>query len=91
MGLEIFYNLKKVFYDRNLSMVVGDEGGFVLILNGMEDVLEIIVFVIKNVGYKLGDEVMIVLDCVLVEFYVNGKYDYIKFEGDKGKVCFLKE
>jgi enolase len=26
------------------------------------------------------------LDCAAAEFYVNGKYDYSKFEGETGKI-----
>ena len=40
----------------------------------------------ENAGYKFGDEVMIALDCASSEFYVNGKYDYSKFEGNTGAV-----
>jgi enolase len=36
-------------------------------------------------GYTFGDEIMIALDCA-AEFYVNGKYDYSKFEGETGKI-----
>jgi enolase len=35
-----------------------------------------------------GDEIMIALDCAAAEFYVNGKYDYSKFEGETGKIRF---
>lgn len=31
------------------------------------------------------------LDCASAEFYVDGKYDYTKFEGDKGKVRTSQE
>lgn len=34
---------------------------------------------------------MIALDCASAEFYVDGKYDYTKFEGDKGKVRTSQE
>ncbi|MBW2938706.1 phosphopyruvate hydratase [Aureisphaera sp. CAU 1614] len=91
MGSEIFHNLKKVLHDRHLSTAVGDEGGFAPTLGGTEDALETIALASKNAGYKLGDEVMIALDCASAEFYVNGKYDYTKFEGDKGKVRSSKE
>ena len=87
MGTEIFHNLKKVLHDRNLSTAVGDEGGFAPTLEGgTEDALETIAKAVENAGYKLGDEIMIALDCASAEFYVNGKYDYTKFEGDSGKV-----
>jgi enolase len=91
MGSEIFHNLKKVLHDRNLSTAVGDEGGFAPTLDGTEDALDTIAKAVKNAGYKLGDEIMIALDCAAAEFYVNGKYDYTKFEGDTGKVRTSKE
>lgn len=86
MGTEIFHNLKKVLHDRGLSTAVGDEGGFAPTLDGTEDALDTIGKAVSKAGYKLGDDVMIALDCAAAEFYVNGKYDYTKFEGDKGAV-----
>lgn len=91
MGSEIFHHLKKVLHDRNLSTAVGDEGGFAPTLDGTEDALDTIAKATASAGYKLGDEVMIALDCAAAEFYVNGKYDYTKFEGDKGTVRTSKE
>ncbi|WP_340202237.1 phosphopyruvate hydratase [Ascidiimonas sp. W6] len=86
MGTEIFHNLKKVLHDRGLSTAVGDEGGFAPTLDGTEDALDTIIKSIEKAGYKAGDEVMIALDCAAAEFYVDGKYDYTKFEGDKGAI-----
>jgi enolase len=91
MGSEIFHNLKKVLHDRNLSTAVGDEGGFAPKLDGTEDALETIAKATKNAGYTLGDDVMIALDCAAAEFFVDGKYDYSKFEGVSGKVRTSKE
>lgn len=92
MGTEIFHNLKKVLHDRNLSTAVGDEGGFAPNLaGGTEDALDTIKKAVENAGYKFGDEVMIALDCAASEFYVDGKYDYTKFEGPNGKVRSSKE
>jgi len=91
MGSEIFHNLKKVLHDRGLSTAVGDEGGFAPTLDGTEDALETIAKATKQAGYKLGDEVMIALDCAAAEFYVDGKYDYTKFEGTKGKIRSSRE
>ena len=91
MGTEIFHNLKKVLHERNLSTAVGDEGGFAPALNGTEDALDTIGKATEQAGYKLGDDVMIALDCASAEFYVDGKYDYTKFEGDKGVVRTSKE
>ena len=92
MGTEIFHNLKKVLHDRGLSTAVGDEGGFAPNLaGGTEDAIETIKKAVENAGYKFGDEVMIALDCAASEFYVDGKYDYTKFEGTTGKIRTSKE
>ena len=91
MGTEIFHNLKKVLHDRNMSTAVGDEGGFAPTLDGTEDALDTIAIAVKNAGYSLGDEVMIALDCASAEFYVDGKYDYSKFEGPSGNVRTSQE
>lgn len=87
MGTEIFHHLKKVLHDRHLSTAVGDEGGFAPNLaGGTEDALDTIKLAVTNAGYTLGDDVMIALDCASAEFYIDGKYDYSKFEGPSGKV-----
>ena len=92
MGSEIFHNLKKVLHDRNLSTAVGDEGGFAPNLaGGTEDALETIALAVKNAGYVFGEEIKIALDCAAAEFYVNGKYDYTKFEGETGKIRSSQE
>ena len=86
MGTEIFHHLKKVLHDRDLSTAVGDEGGFAPALDGTEDALDTITKAVTQAGYTMGEEVMIALDCASAEFYVDGKYDYTKFEGSKGAV-----
>jgi len=91
MGSEIFHHLKKVLHTRGLSTAVGDEGGFAPTLNGTEDALDTIALAVKNAGYTLGDDVMIALDCAAAEFYVDGKYDYTKFEGATGKIRSSEE
>lgn len=92
MGTEIFHHLKKVLHDRGLSTAVGDEGGFAPNLaGGTEDALETIAKAVSNAGYKLGDDVMIALDCAAAEFYKDGKYDYTIFEGESGVVRSSKE
>jgi len=47
---------------------VGDEGGFlhVNLAGGTEDALDTIAKALKNAGYKLGDDVMIVAWIVLL-------------------------
>ena len=87
MGSEIFHNLKKIIKDKGLSTAVGDEGGFAPNFSGgTEEALDSVLKAIETAGYKAGSDVTIALDCAASEFYVDGKYDYTKFEGDKGVV-----
>ncbi|GER60779.1 phosphopyruvate hydratase [Patiriisocius marinus] len=91
MGSEIFHHLKKVLHNRDLSTAVGDEGGFAPTLDGTEDALDTVKKAVENAGYSFGDQIMIALDCAAAEFYVDGKYDYTKFEGDKGAIRTSEE
>ncbi|MFB0938389.1 MAG: enolase [Urechidicola sp.] len=91
IGSEIFHNLKKILNDRNLSTAVGDEGGFAPKFDGTEDALDTVLMAIDKAGYKAGSEVMIALDCAAAEFYVDGKYDFSKFEGTSGKIRTSEE
>jgi enolase len=85
-GAEVFHNLKKILHDRGLSTAVGDEGGFAPTFDGTEDAAETILKAIAKAGYKAGEQICLALDCAASEFYVNGKYDYTKFEGEKGAI-----
>ena len=85
MGTEIFHNLKKILHDKGLSTAVGDEGGFAPNFSGgTEEALGSILDAIAKAGYKAGEDVTIALDCAASEFFVDGKYDYTKFEGSTG-------
>ena len=85
-GTEVFHNLKKILHDRGLSTAVGDEGGFAPTFEGTEDGVETILNAIEKAGYKPGVDIYIAFDCAASEFYKDGKYDYTKFEGDKGVI-----
>jgi len=92
IGTEVFHNLKKVLHDRGLSTAVGDEGGFAPNLaGGTEDALDTIKLAVEKAGYTFGGDVMVALDCAASEFFVDGKYDYTKFEGETGKIRTSKE
>lgn len=90
-GAEVFHNLKKILHDRGLSTAVGDEGGFAPAFDGTEDAVETILKAIEQAGYKPGSDIYLALDCASSEFYKDGKYDYTKFEGDKGAVRSSEE
>ena len=92
MGTEVFHHLKKILKGKGLTTAVGDEGGFAPNLSGgTEEALDSVIAAIESAGYKPGDDVTIAMDCAASEFYVDGKYDYTKFEGDQGKVRSREE
>ena len=87
MGAEIFHHLKTILKGKGLTTSVGDEGGFAPNLSGgTEEALNSIIAAIEAAGYVAGKDVTIAMDCAASEFYVDGKYDYTKFEGDKGTI-----
>jgi enolase len=90
-GTEVFHNLKKILHDRGLSTAVGDEGGFAPTFEGTEDGVETILKAIEKAGYKPGVDIFIAFDCAASEFYKDGKYDYTKFEGEKGSIRTSEE
>jgi len=91
MATEVFHNLKSLLKKRGLSTAVGDEGGFAPTFNGTEDAIETILEAIKVAGYTPGKDISLALDAAASEFYVDGIYDYTKFEGDKGAKRTAKE
>jgi enolase len=91
MGAEVFHTLKKILREKNLSTAVGDEGGFAPQLTGVDEALSLIVKAIERAGYEPGIDVTIALDCASSEFYLDGYYDYTKFEGKDSMVLNQKE
>ena len=84
MGAEVFHALKSVLHAKGLSTAVGDEGGFAPALPGTEAAIETILEAISKAGYMPGRDVKIAVDCASSEFYIDGVYDYTKFEGANG-------
>jgi enolase len=74
-GSEIFHTLKKGLHDKGLATSVGDEGGFAPNIASTTDALDFIMQSIEKAGYKLGDDVMVALDCAATEFYKDGIYN----------------
>ena len=85
MGAEVFHALKRILKEKSLSTAVGDEGGFAPdFKGGTEEALDSIVKAIDLAGYRPGKDVRIALDCASSKFFMNGIYDYRKFEGAAG-------
>ncbi len=73
-GSEIFHILKDNLNKLNLSISVGDEGGFSPMLSNNRDCLDLIVKSVEQSQYKIGKDIFIALDVASTEFYQNGKY-----------------
>jgi enolase len=85
MGAEIFHRLKEVLKKNNLSINVGDEGGFAPNIKSNEEAIKLVVQSIENAGYRPGEDVYIALDPASSEFYdeVEGCYHLKKSTGEK--------
>jgi enolase len=74
-GSEIFHTLKKGLHEKGLATSVGDEGGFAPNLASTRDALDFIMASVEKAGFKVGDDVVLALDCAATEFFRDGKYE----------------
>jgi len=74
-GAEVFHSLKKLIHDQNMSIAVGDEGGFAPNVANHEAAIQLILKAIEAAGYEPGTQVALGLDCASSEFFKNGKYE----------------
>ena len=86
MGTEVFHALKAVLKGRELSVSVGDEGGFAPNIEN-EEAVRLIMEAIQKAGHK--SDVNICLDPASSEFY--GKDAKDKGIKDEGKYIFAAE
>ena len=75
IGVEIFYKLKEILRNKNLTTSVGDEGGFAPQLKSNSEAVELILEAVSRANYST-DDVKICLDAASSEFYNNGKYKF---------------
>ena len=71
---EIYWNLKAILKERNLSTSVGDEGGFAPDLESNEEAIQLILESIQKSNLNAGEHITLALDCAASEFYKDGKY-----------------
>ena len=71
---EIYWNLKAILKERNLSTSVGDEGGFAPDLESNEEAIQLILESIQKSNLTAGEHITLALDCAASEFYKDGKY-----------------
>ncbi|VVE06577.1 enolase [Pandoraea eparura] len=74
-GAEIFHALKKLIAEKGMSTAVGDEGGFAPNFASNEECLTTIQQAVENAGYRMGEDVLLALDCASTEFFKDGKYE----------------
>jgi enolase len=82
IGVEVFQTLKIALKDAGHNINVGDEGGFAPNLRSADDALSFVMKSIETAGYRVGEDVVLALDCASTEFFKNGVYDY-EGEGTK--------
>ena len=74
---EIYWNLKSILKNKNLSTAVGDEGGFAPNLQSNEEAIKLILEAVKNSGLIPGKDIFIALDCAASEFFDGENYNLV--------------
>ena len=77
---EVFFCLKRILREKNLSTAVGDEGGFAPRLSDNESALKLLLRAIEKAGYSYENQIALALDVAASEFYREGQY----YWGDEG-------
>ncbi len=74
IGSEVFHSLKSTLKSRNYNTNVGDEGGFAPDVKNTEEVIELIISSVENVGLELKKDILLSMDFASTEFYKNNHY-----------------
>ena len=73
-GSETYHSLEKLLMEKQLSTLVGDEGGFAPQVSSNEQAIELILQAITKAGSTPGTEISLALDPAVSELYRDGKY-----------------
>ena len=76
-GAEIYQHLKALLKSRDLSVAVGDEGGFAPNLKSHRQAFELLCEAIEASGRRPGEDVVLAIDAAASEFCRDGVYDLI--------------
>ena len=74
IGSEIFMQLKKALHDAGHSTNVGDEGGFAPNIGSADEALGFIAKACEAAGHRMGEDIVLALDCASTEFFKDGRY-----------------
>ena len=74
-GVEVFHALRDILDAKGLATTVGDEGGFAPDLATNAEALRAIAEAVERAGYRLGEDVLLALDCAASEFHADGRYE----------------
>jgi enolase 1/2/3 len=84
IGVEVYHSLKKLLTERNLSTLVGDEGGFAPNLDSSEEAIELILEAAERAGHR--ERVAIALDPATSEVFSDGVYHFEGREKSSGEM-----
>lgn len=76
IGAEVFHALGNILKEKNLSTLVGNEGGFAPPLSLNEEALSLLVQAIERAGFFAGKQVSLAIDSAASELFKNGMYRF---------------
>jgi enolase len=79
IGSEVFAQLKKALHEAGHNTNVGDEGGFAPNIGSADEALSFIAKACETAGHRMGEDIVLALDCASTEFFHDGVY---KLEGE---------
>lgn len=98
IGAKVYHQLKNDLKKMNLSVAVGDEGGFAPKLNSNDEALELMVSSIQNAGFKPLEDVAIGIDAAASSIpdlnavtYPDKPVDYFSKLIDKYPIILLED
>jgi enolase len=74
IGSEVFAQLKKALHEAGHNTNVGDEGGFAPNIGSAEEALGFIAKACETAGHRMGEDIVLALDCASTEFFHDGVY-----------------
>lgn len=74
LGIEIYHELKRVLSYRNVSVSVGEEGGYAPNFSSNIDAIEVLKEAVQKRNLKIGMDIFLGLDVAASNFYNGDKY-----------------